>query len=105
VLEGGAGNDQFMFTELADSTVAASDRIADFANGDRIDLSAIDAVSGGANNAFGWIGSGAFTGTAGELRAYSQSGSFFVAGDVDGDGVADFTIQTNILMANSDFVL
>jgi Ca2+-binding RTX toxin-like protein len=101
VMTGGNNNDIFFFTEIG-----GADRVTDFKHGqDKIDLSGIDAVAGGADNAFSLIGSGAFTGTAGELRAYSQSGSFFVAGDVDGDGLADFTIQTNILMANSDFVL
>jgi Ca2+-binding RTX toxin-like protein len=101
VMTGGNNNDIFFFTEIG-----GADRVTDFKHGqDKIDLSGIDAVAGGADNAFSLIGSGAFTGTAGQLRAYSQSGSFFVAGDVDGDGVADFTIQTNILMANSDFVL
>ena len=35
----------------------------------------------------------------------ARAATYFVAGDVNGDGVADFTIQTNILMVNSDFVL
>ncbi|MEA3012005.1 MAG: hypothetical protein QOD42_550 [Sphingomonadales bacterium] len=41
----------------------------------------------------------------GELRAYSQSGNFFLAGDVDGNGIADVTVRTNILMLQADIIL
>ena len=60
---------------------------------------------GGGDDAFSWVGSSAFSGTAGELRAYSQSGSHYLAGDVDGDGVADFMIQTNLPIITSDVIL
>jgi len=110
VLNGGAGNDVmtggnhkdiFVFTEIG-----GADRIMDFNRGagEKIDLAAIDAVAGGADNAFTFIGGNAFTGAAGELRAYIQGSQFFVAGDVDGDGVGDFSIQTNMLMLSQDFV-
>ena len=102
IMTGGNGADLFAFTEIG-----GSDRIMDFNRGagDKVNLAAIDAVTGGADNAFSWIGAGAFSGVAGQLRAYSSGGNFFVAGDVDGNGVADFTIQTNILMLQADFVL
>jgi hypothetical protein len=101
VMTGGNNSDIFFFTETG-----GADRITDFNHSqDKIDLSGIDAVSGGADNAFSFIGGGAFSHVAGQLRAYSQSGNFFVAGDVNGDGVADFTIQTNILTVSTDFVL
>ncbi|HMG48569.1 MAG TPA: pre-peptidase C-terminal domain-containing protein [Allosphingosinicella sp.] len=101
LMSGGNGNDIFFFTEIG-----GADRIVDYNRGaDKVNLSAIDAIAGGADNAFTFIGGGAFSNVAGQLRAYSSSGSYFVAGDVNGDGVADFTIQTNILMVNSDFVL
>ena len=111
VLNGGAGNDvmtggnhkdMFVFTEIG-----GADRIMDFNRGagEKIDLSAIDAVAGGADNAFTFIGGTAFTGSAGQLRAYISGSQFFVEGDVDGNGVADFSIQTNMLMLSSDFIL
>ncbi len=100
VMSGGNGNDLFLFTEIG-----GADRITDFKRGnDKVDLSAIDAVAGGGDNAFAWIGAAAFSGVAGQLRAYSSGGGHFVEGDVDGNGVADFTIQTNVLLASSDFV-
>ena len=109
-LNGGAGNDLMSGASGKDifafSEIGGADRIVDFKRGDdKIDLSAIDAVSGGADNAFSFIGSSAFSGAAGQLRSYSQSGNNFVAGDVNGDGLADFTIQTNILIINTDLVL
>jgi Ca2+-binding RTX toxin-like protein len=101
LLRGGNGNDVFVFGE-----VGGSDRVLDFAKGqDKVNLAAIDAVPGGADNAFSFIGAGAFGHAAGELRSYSSGGSNWVAGDVDGDGVADFMIQTNVLLASGDFVL
>jgi serralysin len=101
ILTGGNGNDVFSFSEIG-----GSDRIMDFQhNTDKLDLALIDAVPGGADNGFSFLGAGAFTHVAGQLRAYSSGGNFFVAGDVNGDGVADFTIQTNILLVNNDFVL
>jgi serralysin len=101
VMTGGNNNDRFVFGEIG-----GADRVTDFKRGeDKVDLSTIDAVAGGGDNAFSWIGAGAFSGSAGQLRAYSQAGNFFLAGDVNGDGIADFTIQTNILLITSDVVL
>ena len=90
ILTGGAGADEFRFT-----TTGGNDEITDFLSGtDKIGLTEIDANSGVAGNqAFSFIGSGAFSGAAGELRTYSQGGDNFVAGDVDGNGLADFTIN------------
>ncbi len=72
-LTGGIGGDRFVFAATGDSVTGANaDRITDFsrAQGDRIDLSAIDANTGAAGNqAFTFIGSGAFTHHAGQLRA------------------------------------
>jgi serralysin len=100
IMTGGNGNDVFTFSEIG-----GADRIMDMTHSDRIDLTLIDAVAGGADNAFTFIGGGAFTNVAGQLRAYGVSGNFFVAGDVNGDGIADFTIQTSILTVVGDFIL
>lgn len=67
--------------------------ITDFqrGQGDLIDLSFIDANSTVAGNqAFRFVGDGAFSGHAGELVARSTSAGTLVLGDVDGDGRADF---------------
>ena len=107
-LEGGSGADLFVFGEVD----AGRDLIADFnaAEGDRIDLSAIDAVAETwfEDDAFQFVGGAAFTGTAGELRvAAASAGGWEVSGDCDGDGVADFTILvvSPAPLAAGDFVL
>ena len=115
VLTGGEGADTFQFAAVSETglTITTSDTIVDFESGiDRIDLSAIDAIAKGgtANDAFTFIDSQAFTGTAGQLRAYTDMGRQIVEGDVNGDGTADFAIEvlnnafTNTLTA-ADFVL
>ncbi|RDI62463.1 CAP domain-containing protein [Microvirga subterranea] len=106
VLIGGAGNDTFLF----DSTTEANgDTVSDFVHGsDRISLSGIDAntrVSG--DQAFAFIGAQGFHKVAGELRAYQSGGNTYVAGDVNGDGYADFAIKAlgAHSFAKADFVL
>jgi Ca2+-binding RTX toxin-like protein len=100
-LTGSLGNDIFAFTDLG-----GTDRITDFKTGaDRIDLSGLDAVTGGGMNAFAWIGAGAFTGAAGQLRSYSDGGAFWLAGDVNGDKTADFLVQTNVQIVQVDLIL
>jgi hypothetical protein len=96
---GGPGFDVVAFETVADSAVgAARDRILDFSAGgagtfvDRIDLSAIDAKTGPGNQAFTFIGTAAFSHTSGELRVRQAGATAIVAGDVNGDAVADFEI-------------
>lgn len=91
-LTGGAGADVFVFATAA---AAKGDLITDFRikQGDMIDLAAIDArtnVKG--NQAFRLIGDDAFSKSSGELRVWKADGQTFVAGDVNGDGKADFTL-------------
>jgi hypothetical protein len=81
-----------------DSTLAAADSIADFnfAAGDRISLSAIDARSGVAGDqAFAWIGGAAFSGEGQLHFAAAIGGGFAISGDVNGDLLADFSILVN----------
>lgn len=90
---GGAGADTFGYRWIEDSLVGSSDTILDFASGDRIDLTKIDADSATeGNQAFTFIDGNAFTGVAGQLRAENAGGAWIVQGDVDGNGVADFEI-------------
>jgi Ca2+-binding RTX toxin-like protein len=110
-LTGGAGADRFVYGSAAQSPVgAAADRITDFsrAQGDRIDLMGIDANTGAiGDQAFRFIGAGAYTHHAGELRTAIVGGVTTIAGDVNGDGVSDFHIQLTgtIGLAAADFVL
>ena len=104
-LLGGAGTDRFIYTVVADSSPAATDRILDFSSAelDQIDLSQIDASTQLAGDqAFVYVGAATFSQTAGELRFANHS----LEGDVNGDGVADFRIGVNAATMNrGDFIL
>ncbi|WP_343713628.1 hypothetical protein [Inquilinus sp.] len=110
MLKGGAGNDSFVYASTADSTVAAAgrDTIADFAAGDRIDLSAIDANGAGPGNAAFAFGTGAFTGTAGEVRVVDFGNGYQgvyldTTGDKNPDSV--IVVLSDHALAEADFVL
>ena len=100
-----------MFTAASHSAVGANaDRITDFshAQGDRIDLAAIDANAGVAGDqAFSFIGSGLYTGVAGQLRYAVAGSTTTIAGDLNGDSVSDFHIVLTgaIGLVAADFVL
>jgi Ca2+-binding RTX toxin-like protein len=106
-MTGGAGADLFRFTALADSVVGTSrDLITAFsqAEGDRIDLAAIDAntrLSG--NQAFAFIGDAGFGRIAGQLRF---AGGVLQA-DVNGDARSDMeiAIQGVSALLTADFIL
>jgi len=111
-LHGGSGADTFVFRSVKDSTLSPSgrDTIYDFSRSqkDKIDLSAIDANTKiGGNQAFGFIGSKAFSKKAGELRHEKKNGDTFIYGDVNGDGKADFSIMLDlsVTMSKADFIL
>jgi Ca2+-binding RTX toxin-like protein len=111
-LTGGTGADTFIFvtTTESPSTAAGRDLITDFshAQGDKIDLSLIDANTGAAGDqAFTYLGTGVFTGVAGQLHIWTDAGKTIVSGDVNGDKLADFAIAlTGILSpVAADFVL
>jgi len=98
-VSGGAGADSFIFkaSDLVGGVQASADKILDFsrAEGDKIHLVDIDAnlLTGGVNDAFKFIGTSAFHKVAGELRYEVVSGSAYVYGDMNGDGLADLKIQ------------
>jgi Ca2+-binding RTX toxin-like protein len=118
ILLGGAGTDTFVFKTPADvGNGATHDLIGDFDAGgvgssdaiDLINLSGIDAnPKTSKDDLFKFIGSSQFSHHPGELRVeYTGDHSATVYGDVDGNGVADFSLQlsyTGVLDA-SDFIL
>lgn len=114
VLLGGSGSDLFVFydSDFEGTTPAANscDVISDFYSyeGDRISLGRVDAnASVAGDQAFTFIDNAAFSGTAGELRAFEQNGNTMIEGDVNGDGAADFAIELIgvKLLTTMDFVL
>ena len=111
VLTGGSGADSFLFTDPTDFGPAGQeDVITDFnrVEGDRIRLDQIDAnslLTG--NQAFTWLGTGAFTHVGGQLEYAAVGQDAMVYGDLNGDGVADFQFRllgVHTLQA-SDFYL
>lgn len=106
-LTGGAGSDTFVYASAGQT---AGDLIRDFdgAEGDVVDLSAIDANDGrGGNQRFSFIGDDRFSGTAGELRFADSDARTIVTGDTDGDGRADvrLVLAGDVDLAADDFLL
>jgi serralysin len=112
-LTGGTGADIFYYAAAASAPIAGpGDQIADFEPGyDRIDLRRIDAVAGGADDAFHLTaggGTAGFATVAGDLRHFASSGGqTVVEGDITGDGSADFRIVLSGIFSigAADFIL
>jgi Ca2+-binding RTX toxin-like protein len=107
-LEGDAGADRFLFAHATDTANAARDEIEDFTHADHdlIDLSGIDAIAGGVNNAFALVST--FTHAAGQLVIHTvEAGHYLVLGDINGDAVADIGIDvySATALTAADFVL
>lgn len=112
ILAGGEGADRFVFDDgdFAGLSNVDSDRITDFdqAQGDRINLSQVDAILGGTDDSFEFVGDAAFSKTAGELRfEHFGNAVTMIYGDLDGDGNADFAIRLDGIhqLVAADFIL
>lgn len=104
LLKGGVGADWFIFRSASESGLGVSaDTIQDFALGsDRIDLRSIDAITNlRGNQAFGFIASAEFSGTAGQLRCFNG----VVYGDTNGDRIADLQINVDATLTAGNFFL
>ena len=108
---GGAEEDNFMFDDgdFAGMTSSTADRIHDFVQfEDIINLGNVDSNIGLAGDqSFSFLGTGAFTGVAGQLRYQQINGNTYIQGDVDGDEAADFWIRLDGLhnLMVSDFII
>ncbi|CAN5544396.1 hypothetical protein BH10PSE7_BH10PSE7_26060 [soil metagenome] len=109
VMTGGSGADIFRFLPGdAGSSFSTDDIIQDFAQGeDRIGLALIDAVKGGDNDHFRFVGEQGFTHHAGELSYRQLTTATLVIADTDGDGAADIRFRVNGLIdfTAADFYL
>ena len=115
-LVGTLGNNLFVYGDVAQShgTGAAMDVIENFLGQDgtshvnRIDLSGIDAVPGGGEDAFVFVGTAAFTG-AGQVRLVEAGGGTYVEVSTQGGAEPDMQIWLSGVAAASlsaaDFVL
>lgn len=112
LMTGGLGTDRFDFDAVVEigKKPGLRDIIADFADGDIIDLSTIDAngLKKG-DKAFKFLKKeGAnFTDKAGQLAWDQKKGVTLVQGDIDGNGKADFRLELTGLVAldKGDFLL
>jgi Ca2+-binding RTX toxin-like protein len=104
VLQGGVGADSFVVRQesaysslVPGGRVMEVDTVSDFltAQGDFIDLSAIDAIAAtaGVNDAFVLVG--AFSGAAGQMTLTFGAGTTTLRLDTDGDGTADYLMKIN----------
>lgn len=109
---GGSGSDRFVFRpgDFGEGTDAGSDFIHDFSQAER-DLIRLDIIDANSllegNQAFTFIGSGWFTGVAGQVAYSHFEGNTVIHFDVDGDGGRDFAIVLQGLhdLKASDFIL
>ena len=105
---GAAGNDTYDYNAISDSPAGVGrDTIVNFyegegdeARGDQIDLRDIDAIAGGADNPFAYIGTSAFPAVtpftvAGQLRYVTGVPGVggLLQGNTDSDAAAEFEIQ------------
>jgi Ca2+-binding RTX toxin-like protein len=113
ILRGGVGADRFRFADAAHSPNVAGqrDRILDFvrAEGDRIDLSLIDASSLlPGNQAFAFVAAGGAFTAAGQVRAVASGASYVIQGNTDAN-LATFEFSAILVSASApvaaDFVL
>ncbi|TPK85674.1 hypothetical protein FJ936_09035 [Mesorhizobium sp. B2-4-13] len=93
-MDGGLGNDTFVFGSAAD---ANGDTIVGLQPGDKIDLSMIDANTSAAGHQSFVLFAGAGFTSAGQVMVNYQTAAdgehTLVKGEVNGDGVADFSID------------
>ncbi len=111
-LIGGTGSDIFVFSATSDSSAFSAfslpDVITDFEPGiDRIDLSAIDAASGGGNEAFLWGGNNV-NAVANSVTWFDDGANTIIRIDTTGDTVAEMQITlsaTGIVLLATHFIL
>lgn len=102
-LTGGTGADEFRFGIFSDSSPSATDRITDFVAG--IDHIGLPGAPGLVTYVF--IGTGAFTGTANEVRFLSAGGVTTIEVRLSGSSVNDMEIDLTgiVALTEADFLI
>ena len=109
---GNGGDDHFVFETISDSgqTKDTADQILDFNDGDRIDLSAIDAVQSGSNwegtnEAFKLISGSSFT-AAGQIKVTVSNDTTWISVNTDTDLLPEMMIQLGgrHILSAEDFI-
>lgn len=108
-LTGGGDADRYVFDDGDTASGALRDGIKGFSQAERdlIDLSPIDAIAGGADDRFAFIGDSDFTGL-GQLRFAQINGDTFVQGNTRAGLATDFQIELDKVTLNltgGDFIL
>jgi Ca2+-binding RTX toxin-like protein len=106
-LTGGGDDDTYLYQKVDDAR-GAGDRIIGWANGDdTINLHAIDAIPGGANDDFDFIGAAAISGNGHEVQVVTTATQTVVNVFIDTDAVADMRITLDgvFTLTAGDFVL
>lgn len=109
VLDGGAGPDTFVFADMSWSASSAGiDRIIGFSKrADVIDLSLIDAIAGGNDSDFAYIGTQAFSGTGPQVRFVEHGRTTVVQVRLDGSLLVDMVIRldNDLALTMDNFIL
>ncbi len=111
VLNDGTGDDIFKYFSVSESTPTVRDTVNFSVGFDKIDLSAIDSdLSVPGNQAFEFIGEGAFNGSGGQVRYDAASNIIQAEIGGDGDTMVDLEILSSANLtpgsvAATDFIL
>ncbi|CAN7293883.1 hypothetical protein [Rhizobium sp. LjRoot254] len=104
-LGGGVGSDRFVFLTTGAIGTLGKNKVQTFIydfsqnQDDVIDLTALGDLT--------FIGNSAFSGSDGELRFHFKNGNTLLQGDMNGNGVADFTLELGgkITLVGDDLLL
>lgn len=108
IMSGGAGTDKFYFTSINDSGTNVgvdTDLITDYRNGETIDLSGIDAIAGGGDDAFVIDVDSIFTEGEMSIVQVGTTATVSLYDDNSGNAAMVFQIELGASVTQVDFIL